>query len=765
MSFRQISKSYAKYIVVGLQGMIMFIAVCGWLFNRGNSYSKVFTVDEYILSDNVTVTEVVSLDASAEDSGEYNNIFLSTPPLDLKRGIYNIQIDYTVDCPGSSVFVSSGLSAMEVQCSPINLDPSAFSASMVLQLDRADDDVVIRVAFSGQGHISILNIGIYETSHTYKKNIFYAVFLCLLISVGYLFMQSDIRIRKISLALSCIFLVSCYPLYTNFLTVGHDLPFHLLRIEAISQGLSNGVFPVKLHPLWAREHGYAVGIFYGDALLYFPAFLRLLGFSIQSAYKFFVAFINLGTILLSYYAFRGMFSSDGSGLLGCLAYALAPYRLMDLYTRAAVGEYTAMMFLPLVLYGFYMIFRKEHRGNWPKAVVLTALGMSGVIHSHVLSSLMICFVALAACLVLIRRVFDLHILRSLACAAGLTLVLSLNFIVPFLDFYREDLMINSPDWAGRAKGSFQAAGLFPIQLFALFQHSNGGAWDTSIGINEEATYSIGILLVIGLFLLIYLLCIHHAYCRNNRNYRAALLCALLGCLLCYMSTCYFPWGALASLGSAAKSIIDSFQFPWRFLAPATVLLTFALCYSFDVAKKALGGQWNMLLTASLILLTVNCGWYFFDFSFSMEPYRVYTTSELYTMQMYSYEYLPTGTDPEAILTNAVRLDGASLESYQRKGTSITCDVSAQPEGGHLELPLIYYKYYRCTDIGTSQDLPVCVGTNNVVRVILPANYAGTVHVRFVEPWFWRLSEIVSCIALVSIAILFLAKGREKSKCP
>ena len=149
---------------------------------------------------------------------------------------------------------------------------------------------------------------------------------------------------------------------------------------------------MKLHPLWANGHGYAVGIFYGDAFLYFPAFLRLLGFSIQSAYKMFVALINLGTILCSYYAFRKMFSSKKSGLIGCIAYTLAPYRLMDLYTRASVGEYTAMMVLPLILCGFYMIFHYSKEKFWWKASLLTAFGLTGLIQSHVLSGLMVGFV-------------------------------------------------------------------------------------------------------------------------------------------------------------------------------------------------------------------------------------------------------------------------------------------------------------------------------------------------------------------------------------
>ena len=733
-----------KHIFIGLQVLIMILSIGSWLFHRGSADEKIFSPEECIVSESASAEDTVSIDSERSGGG----IFLSTPLLQLKKGIYQVRIDYSADCAGTTVSASSDLGVTEMRCPPVELNPAANSAALYLDLSRSTDQAAIHVSFSGEGQVSIKGLALYETSYRYKKNIFYAFLLCLFINFGWLLQISRSAQRKILLALSGIFLLSCYPLYTDFLTIGHDLPFHLLRIEAISQGLSHGSFPVKLHPLWAKGYGYAAGIFYGDALLYFPALLRLAGFSVQTAYKFFAAFVNLGTVLLSYYSFRKIFSQPKLGLLGCLAYTLSPYRLMDMYTRASVGEYTAMMFLPLVLCGFYLIFRGSSTKYRLKYAVLTAIGMSGLIHSHVLSSLMAAFVLLTACFALFRR-FSLHTARSLAAAAGLTLAMSLNFILPFLDFYREDIMIKSPQWTGSTIGSFQSGGLFPIQLFTLFQQSNGGAWATVAGISTEPTFGIGIFLTIGLLLFVYLLCVHRSDCRQSRDYYPGVLCTLLGCLLLYMCTCYFPWDALCALGRPVKKVIYSLEFPWRLLAPATLLLTFTLCCAFDMAKKILPGQWRSLLTFSLALLAVNCGWYFYDFAFSGEPYRVYNTHELNTMQMYSYDYLPAGTDPEAIQENAVYSSGIdSLESYQKHGTTITCQISADSEDAYVEFPLMYYKYYRCRDIHTGEELSVRAGTNNMIRVNVPSGYSGSIRLRFEEPWFWRLAEILSSLALV-----------------
>lgn len=747
-----ISKLPRNCVIAGLQVLILLAAVGSWLINRGSSYSRSFTIDEYAVSESAVLEDAVIMDQSCGQSG----IFLTTPALDLDRGTYHIQVDYSTDGTGNTVTAVSGLGPMEMHCTPLELKPSAASAVMPLELSRRADGVSVQVSFSGTGHLSISRIAIIESSSLYKKNMFYAFLLCLLISLAEFFRRSSLSRRRVIMVLAGIFLVSCYPLYTDYLTVGHDLPFHLLRFEAISQGLSQGIFPVKIHPLWANGQGYAVGIFYGDAFLYFPALLRLLGFSIQSAYKFFAAAVNLGTVLCSYYAFRKIFSGEKAGLLGCSAYTLAPYRLMDLYTRATAGEYTAMMVLPLVLCGFYMLFRENTTKERRKYVLLIAFGLTGLIQSHVLSTIMIGFVIILACILLCRRVFCCGRFPSLLLAAGLTLLMNLNFIVPFLDFYQEDVMVNSPEWTGRTSGSFQAAGLFPVQLFTLFQKANGGAWSSVGGVHSEATYGIGILLTIGMFLFLYLVCLYREDCRRSPNYSGTLFSLLLGALLLFMCTCYFPWDALASLGQGVEDVVYSLQFPWRLLAPATVLLTLVLCSAFDLAEKIIPRHAGLLLASCMVLFTVNFGWYFYDFSFSGEPYRVYSVQDLNTMQMYSYDYLPAGTVPEEIMENAVYCENtAPPDNFRKLGNTVSCHVSAGPQGGYMEFPLLAYKYYRCIDTETLEELPVSPGTNNMVRVTFPGGYSGTIRIRFEEPWFWRLAEAVSFAAVAAAIALWI----------
>lgn len=98
---------------------------------------------------------------------------------------------------------------------------------------------------------------------------------------------------------------------------------------------------------------------YSDVFLYPAAVLRILGFSLQTSYKVYVASITAATVGITFYALRKMFRSDCAALLGTALYTLSFYRLTNVFVRAAVGEYTAMAFLPLVVYGLWRIYRQS----------------------------------------------------------------------------------------------------------------------------------------------------------------------------------------------------------------------------------------------------------------------------------------------------------------------------------------------------------------------------------------------------------------------
>ena len=87
---------------------------------------------------------------------------------------------------------------------------------------------------------------------------------------------------------------------------------------------------------------------------------------------------------ISFYSFKKMFNTAGWGICGTCVYMLAAYRITNLYVRAAIGEYTAMTFLPLVIYGIYRIYFTDKNKKLIDHLPLI-LGVSGIIQSHILT--------------------------------------------------------------------------------------------------------------------------------------------------------------------------------------------------------------------------------------------------------------------------------------------------------------------------------------------------------------------------------------------
>ena len=186
-------------------------------------------------------------------------------------------------------------------------------------------------------------------------------------------------------------------LFMPGITLGHDLLFHLLRIAGISDELAQGHFPVRLQSVWMDGYGYPVSIYYGDLLLYFPAVLHLLGLKLTDAYELYLLFINFATALVSFICFKRIFKNRDFGLILSLVYTTAPYRLVDVFVRSAVGEYTAFLFFPLIALAFYeMYFDAED--NILKNSIILAFGMTGLIITHILSTEMCALILGITCL-------------------------------------------------------------------------------------------------------------------------------------------------------------------------------------------------------------------------------------------------------------------------------------------------------------------------------------------------------------------------------
>ncbi len=526
---------------------------------------------------------------------------------------------------------------------------------------------------------------------------------------------------------------------------GQDLGFHLMRIEGIAAELENGVFPVKMQSLWMDGYGYPVSVYYGDLLLYFPAILRLLGVPVVLAYKIFVAACNLGTAALCFFCFRIIFEKDLIALAASAAYCLAGYRLVNLYVRAAVGEYCAMMFLPLVAMAVYRIYRAKEL-SCKQQVVLSgclALGLSGILGTHLLTLEMTGILLLLMGLVCWKKTFTKEVLSTLTLALGETILLNLYFLIPFLDYSK-----NTEVYINRKLGKaslIQGKGADLSQLFGFFS--------SPFHQGEESSYlpvTPGILLMAVCLVALILLLLGRL--KKESKFFLGFSLGLL-----FVSSKFFPWDALASAGKVGE-LLTQVQFPWRYMGLAVLMLSLllgSLLREIGIGKENQGkqypGQYRGMIGAVLLLAVVTP--VVFTLGYTRDYQQVYyeTREDLNTYDMGMIEYLRYGTKREE-LTGEIQ--GENLEEAEcilRRGTTMEIYVKCREKAGAVELPIMNYPGYHVQD-EDGNTYAITDGSNQVICVELPAGFEGTLTVTYREPWYWRAGEILSLGTLLAVWI-------------
>lgn len=547
----------------------------------------------------------------------------------------------------------------------------------------------------------------------------------------------------ILLGLSAVFCISSLCLLSDAQTEGHDLQFHLARIVGLAEGLSAGEFPVRIQPGWCNGYGYAVSVFYGDILLYIPAILYMWGVPLVYAYKFYVLLINIGTIGIAFYCYQRLLHDRYIGLCCTAMSVLSVNRILNVYVRAAVGEYSAYMFFPFVILGLKEILCVDSEEPCNKTGWLfLGIGMTGILQTHILSFEMVGIVLGITVIVFVRRLMEPKRLKEFLKSVILAVLLCSGFIIPFLDYAGQGLRV----FYEKYEYGIQGFGLSFYELLSLPTSGTGLALMTDRGFKGRFPISLGI----GVLVMILLMIVALVKLTWERQEQRLLLFVLgLAGLCIWMATCYFPWNRLAIV-PGVRDVVASIQIPWRFLSLGIPTLTFGA--GLTLVKIRENVTWNRMryLLVGLCLITALQGMYCIDKAMRSNNFVIYDGSEILGMNytLMGEEYLFQGTEPKAT-QNSQEVSGpnVTVTEVEREGNRITATCSASSDT-YLEFPMFAYDYYRCIDIQTGTEFSVTRGENFKIRVELPQNYQGILMVFFKEPWYWRAAELISLSTFV-----------------
>ena len=219
---------------------------------------------------------------------------------------------------------------------------------------------------------------------------------------------------------------------------GDDINWHIMWTWDLAQGFKNGYF-LRTTPSHYLLGNLGVGtyLFYGPLCHYSAALLStifpFININASLAIVMFLSFYTSG--IWMYELARKIAKDDMNGLLIAILWLYVPYRLNNLFYRAAYPEAFAMGFIPLLFLGIYQIGHCDFR---PKYLLCCVLGVSGLLLSHPYTALITIFAALVYLLISYKGLIALFknkraIIYSI-CTVILVIVLTGWYLFPMVHY-------------------------------------------------------------------------------------------------------------------------------------------------------------------------------------------------------------------------------------------------------------------------------------------------------------------------------------------
>lgn len=708
-----------------------------------------------------------------ESEGEADFAELESQEHALRSGAYEVTIRYQTDS------TSANIQAAEVSFEDLHFtnlvygDPITLTGARNSVVDRLwvalganANHVVAHVEPLGECDFQIDSIVLQEQPIYRCVRLVGFLLVCLLLNgVGLVLFTEQksnplIIFRKhwdiTVLFMVCIF--ACLPLLDHYLqwSAGEDFGFRLGRIVSLAQGLSDGQFPVRLYTDMLNGYGYATPLYYCDLFLYIPALLYNCMLPLQWCYKIYVFLVTITTAAICYFTLQQVISTKRIAVAGTAIYLLAGYRFCDIYFRGAVGEYTAMMWLPLVVLGIYRLF-KENRPCWKDGLPL-AIGIAGLAQCHILTLEMTLLFLVAFCLLNIGKLCNLVRIRALIILALLSIGLTAWFTIPMLySMLTQHAQISQ----GGGYGGFQGKATPLYELLTLFPSMVTTSSHGTVGAGVVCCMLVSCVVLAG-----------RKFWKeqNKTEFEILQYSLLLGETSILLASDVFPWSALFSHmeNTVMFKILTVIQFPWRYLTMALILLVFAVAASLEIVRKYVVRYYLPTMTGLLIISILSAGMMFYTLYQVRQPIVQYTMTESERNWIGVGEYLlsrdvdwnyprPSTQDEDLLIKWYDKTDGEA---------HITLDNTGNTEAT-VVLPIYDYGNYHAVDT-EGKEWSLETSENSLLQLTVPAGYKGSFSIEYKEPVWWRAAELVSLatfVGLVGVWVKDKKKTRQLHKLP
>lgn len=490
---------------------------------------------------------------------------------------------------------------------------------------------------------------------------------------------------------------------------GMDAIFHLGRIENIANALGiRREVPVRTDLFFYNGYGSAECLMYPNLFMYIPGLIKLCTDNEIISYNLTYVIINFSFAFVMYYATKKLTNNKTIAIIATIIATLFPYRLFTLYIRSAIGELIAQIFIPLLIWGFYELIYRNHK-KW----YILVIAVSGIIQSHIITVFHAFIILSIFALFNIKNILqNKDRLKSIGKFLIFTILINLWFLLPFFEYYKKNLLL--PVCATAIENSTCS-----IIDYLSFFVANG--------------YTLCIASIIMFIItIIYLLT---AFTKKKEFEKLYLWLFILSIIFMLLSSTYFPWTIIKQTPIGTK-YITIMQFAYRFLGYACITLSISTSYfTYKFFEQFIKKQQIYIFIVLFVLASA-------IFSFYIHLNFALTNIEK-VPQGYYVEYV-----------------------FKAHNTSFYTGDAIEEEN-YIDLPANYFSYYKVID-DEDNVYDIKESEDGLVRIYTNGNDidAGSLEIRLKSPLHWRISEIISLVALLFFLICLpklIKKANEETK--
>ncbi len=532
----------------------------------------------------------------------------------------------------------------------------------------------------------------------------------------------------------------------------HDGALHFLRVLGTIDTLKIGKFPPLINQYYCNASGYAINLFYPPIVTYIPLLIKLFTPTYSMALKIYGAICIILSGITMYQFTYQLTKKRGIALFAAIFYLIAPYKLANVYKRFAIGEFTAMVFMPLVFLGLTNLFEADKKKHY-----YIAIGTIGLMLSHTVTTLYTAIFCVIYILFHLKQLKNQEIIKKCFINGIFILLVSMLFWLPLLEatLLADYAIMDDSIIATNADYVAEHTILFS-QLFKDIGEENG------------TTFLLGIPTILAILLTPFMLK------KVDIKYKDFyLLSIIFGLFSIFMISKFFPWRIM-------PNILCKLQYPWRMEGFFNFFSSFVCGVNLFLLLQQLKRK-DILKICLILIIVIVAVYNSLDimsqfYAKDKEKDKKYETYILENKQISHFhinrDYMPL----KAIKLQNTYVKEREDKTYVLEGSTKILDenkinlkdemkLKKVQEGTLLEFPYYYYPGYKITLVvnGIEKEIKTIESEHGYLACCLDEEIEeGALTVEYVGTTITYVSYAISAISFVVFIVYIVIEKNKNS---